>query len=105
MSKLTAGKFLPTRRTPSISTSDLLERIVRGYRDGFFDLKLEKNGQTELLAADVDWDSDKSVERRHRRKIEAQRKKAAAKADLAATGEIAQDAAFIAHAEPMTKIK
>lgn len=36
------GKFLPTRRTPGISTSDLLERIVRGYRTGMFDAKLEK---------------------------------------------------------------
>ncbi|KAL1407129.1 choline-phosphate cytidylyltransferase [Vanrija albida] len=67
------GKFLPTRRTPSISTSDLLERIVRGYRDGFFDSKLEKNGQIELLAADVDWDSDKSVERRQRRAAAAKK--------------------------------
>lgn len=66
-----SGKFLPTRRTPSISTSDLLERIVRGYRDGFFDSKLEKNGQTDLLAADVDWDSDRSVERRERRRLGA----------------------------------
>jgi choline-phosphate cytidylyltransferase len=60
--------FLPTRRTPSISTSDLLERIVRGYRDGFFDSKLEKNGHPELLAADVDWDSSASMEKRERRK-------------------------------------
>ena len=51
------GRFVPTRRTPAISTSDLLERIVRGYRDGFFDSKLEKNGLSELLASDVDWDS------------------------------------------------
>ncbi|WVQ82579.1 hypothetical protein IAT38_004709 [Cryptococcus sp. DSM 104549] len=62
------GRFVPTRRTPSISTSDLLERIVRGYRDGFFDSKLEKNGHPELLAADVDWDSSASVEKRERRK-------------------------------------
>ena len=75
-SRLThAGKFLPTRRTPSISTSDLLERIVRGYRDGFFDSKLEKNGQTDLLAADVDWDSDRSIERRNMRKLAAAKKK------------------------------
>ena len=51
---------MPTRRTPAISTSDLLERIVRGYRDGFFDSKLEKNGHPELIAADVDWDSSAS---------------------------------------------
>jgi choline-phosphate cytidylyltransferase len=61
------GRFVPTRRTPAISTSDLLERIVRGYRDGFFDSKLEKNGHPELLAADVDWDSSGSVERREKR--------------------------------------
>ncbi|WWD22761.1 hypothetical protein CI109_107254 [Kwoniella shandongensis] len=63
-----SGRFVPTRRTPSISTSDLLERIVRGYMDGFFDSKLEKNGHPELLAADVDWDSSASVERREKRK-------------------------------------
>ncbi|WRT63337.1 uncharacterized protein IL334_000242 [Kwoniella shivajii] len=62
-----SGRFVPTRRTPAISTSDLLERIVRGYRDGFFDSKLEKNGHPELLAADVDWDSSASVEKRERR--------------------------------------
>ncbi|KIR69333.1 choline-phosphate cytidylyltransferase [Cryptococcus bacillisporus CA1873] len=62
------GRFVPTRRTPAISTSDLLERIVRGYRDGFFDSKLEKNGHPELLAADVDWDSSASMERREKRK-------------------------------------
>lgn len=62
------GRFVPTRRTPAISTSDLLERIVRGYRDGFFDSKLEKNGHPELLAADVDWDSSASMEKREKRK-------------------------------------
>ncbi|KAL7412127.1 hypothetical protein BDY24DRAFT_342056 [Mrakia frigida] len=36
------GKFLPTRRTPGISTSDLLERIVSEYRDGMFDGKFSK---------------------------------------------------------------
>jgi len=56
---------VPTRRTPAISTSDLIERIVRGYRDGFFDSKLEKNGHPELVAADVDWDS--STEKREER--------------------------------------
>ncbi|WWC67191.1 uncharacterized protein I206_101098 [Kwoniella pini CBS 10737] len=65
------GRFVPTRRTPAISTSDLLERIVRGYRDGFFDSKLEKNGHPELIAADVDWDSSASVEKRERRKEQA----------------------------------
>lgn len=64
---ITVGRFVPTRRTPAISTSDLLERIVRGYRDGFFDSKLEKNGHPELLAADVDWDSSASVEKREKR--------------------------------------
>ena len=29
---------------------------MRGYRDGFFDLKLEKNGHPELLAGDIDWE-------------------------------------------------
>lgn len=62
------GRFLPTRRTPCISTSDLLERIVRGYRDGFFDSKLEKNGHPELMASDVDWDSSASVERQEFRR-------------------------------------
>lgn len=28
------GKFLPTRRTSGISTSELLSRIVEGYRYG-----------------------------------------------------------------------
>jgi hypothetical protein len=41
---LTAGRFLPTRRTPGISTSELLERIVSQYRAGVFDGKLEKVG-------------------------------------------------------------
>lgn len=48
---------------------------MRGYRDGFFDTKLEKNGQTDLLAADVDWDSDRSVERRQQRRLKALSKK------------------------------
>lgn len=38
------GRFLPTRRTPGISTSELLERIVSQYRAGVFDGKLEKVG-------------------------------------------------------------
>ncbi|TYJ57526.1 hypothetical protein B9479_001844 [Cryptococcus floricola] len=69
------GRFVPTRRTPAISTSDLLERIVRGYRDGFFDSKLEKNGHPELAAADVDWDSSASAEKRERRKAALKAKK------------------------------
>ena len=28
------GKFLPTRRTDGVSTSELLQRIVEGYKDG-----------------------------------------------------------------------
>lgn len=64
---------MPTRRTPAISTSDLLERIVRGYRDGFFDSKLFKNGHPELIAADVDWDS--STERREEREKREKREK------------------------------
>jgi choline-phosphate cytidylyltransferase len=53
-----------------------LERIVRGYRDGFFDSKLEKNGHPELMASDVDWDSSAS---NTAGKIAARRKAAAAK--------------------------
>lgn len=70
------GKFVPTRRTPAISTSDLLERIVRGYRDGFFDSKLEKNGHPELVAADVDWDSSASIDKKARRKAATEAMKA-----------------------------
>jgi choline-phosphate cytidylyltransferase len=44
------GKFIPTRRTPGISTSDLLERIIAGYRNCVFDGKLEKMGHAELRA-------------------------------------------------------
>ncbi|WFD29558.1 choline-phosphate cytidylyltransferase [Malassezia sp. CBS 17886] len=43
-----AGKFLPTRRTDGISTSDLMKRIVSMYRDGVLDGKLEKMGDEEL---------------------------------------------------------
>ncbi|KAI6123114.1 hypothetical protein EDD17DRAFT_994613 [Pisolithus thermaeus] len=50
------GKFLPTRRTPGVSTSDLLERIVSGYRNRDFDKKLEKMGHAELKAAGSDFD-------------------------------------------------
>ncbi|KAF8627592.1 hypothetical protein AX17_006165 [Amanita inopinata Kibby_2008] len=50
------GKFLPTRRTPGISTSDLLERIVSGYRNRDFDEKLTKMGRTELRAEGSDFD-------------------------------------------------
>ena len=44
------GKFIPTRRTPGISTSSILERIVKAYRNNDFDMKLEKMGCSELMA-------------------------------------------------------
>ncbi|KIL60710.1 hypothetical protein M378DRAFT_83437 [Amanita muscaria Koide BX008] len=50
------GKFLPTRRTPGISTSDLLERIVSGYRNRDFDAKLANMGHSELCAEGSDFD-------------------------------------------------
>ncbi|GLB44180.1 putative choline-phosphate cytidylyltransferase [Lyophyllum shimeji] len=50
------GKFIPTRRTPGISTSDLLERIVSGYRNRDFDEKLTKMGHAELRAEGSDYD-------------------------------------------------
>ena len=53
------GKFIPTRRTPGISTSSLLERIVKGYRQRDFDKKLEKMGHAELMAQGSDYE-DKS---------------------------------------------
>jgi len=48
------GKFIPTRRTPGVSTSDLLERIVSGYRKRDWDAKLEKMGHPELMAVRSD---------------------------------------------------
>ncbi|KAF8262607.1 hypothetical protein EI94DRAFT_1808545 [Lactarius quietus] len=54
------GKFLPTRRTPGVSTSALLERIVKSYRKRDFDKKLEKMGHTELMAQGSDYE-DKGV--------------------------------------------
>jgi len=53
------GKFIPTRRTPGVSTSDLLERIVSGYRKCDWDTKLEKIGHPELMAAGSDYDSSR----------------------------------------------
>ncbi|KAG6818471.1 hypothetical protein H0H93_004718, partial [Arthromyces matolae] len=50
------GKFIPTRRTPGVSTSDLLERIVSGYRNRDFDDKLTKMGHAELRAEGSDYD-------------------------------------------------
>lgn len=41
------GRFLPTRRTSGISTSELLSRIVEGYRGGDYDNKLEKIGRSD----------------------------------------------------------
>ena len=53
-----AGKFIPTRRTPDISTSDLLERIVSGYRKRDFDEKLAKMGHAELRVEGSDYDDN-----------------------------------------------
>ncbi|KAF8064079.1 cholinephosphate cytidylyltransferase [Lyophyllum atratum] len=50
------GKFIPTRRTPGVSTSELLERIVSGYRKRDFDDKLTKMGHAELRAEGSDYD-------------------------------------------------
>ncbi|KAG2039354.1 hypothetical protein BDR03DRAFT_951727 [Suillus americanus] len=50
------GKFIPTRRTPGVSTSELLERIVSGYRKRDFDTKLEMMGHAELKAEGSDFD-------------------------------------------------
>jgi len=50
------GKFIPTRRTPGISTSTLLERIVKSYRKRDFDKKLEKMGHAELMAQGSDYE-------------------------------------------------
>ncbi|KAG8215285.1 hypothetical protein J3R82DRAFT_8844 [Butyriboletus roseoflavus] len=44
------GQFIPTRRTPGVSTSELLERIVSGYRKRDFDKKLESMGCAALKA-------------------------------------------------------
>jgi len=42
------GKFLPTRRTPGISTTDLVSRMVAQYRSGDFNSKLKKAGNEGL---------------------------------------------------------
>ncbi|KIY69254.1 hypothetical protein CYLTODRAFT_420862 [Cylindrobasidium torrendii FP15055 ss-10] len=59
------GKFIPTRRTPGVSTSELLERIVAGYRRRDFDSKLVKMGHAELCAEGSDYDdmSSRAVSR------------------------------------------
>lgn len=45
-----AGKFLPTRRTDGVSTSELLARIVRTYRSGDLNGKLSKMGEAGLAS-------------------------------------------------------
>jgi choline-phosphate cytidylyltransferase len=50
------GKFIPTRRTPGISTSSLLERLVKGYRQRDFDKKLEEMGHAGLMAQGSDYE-------------------------------------------------
>ncbi|KAI0077693.1 hypothetical protein K474DRAFT_1707164 [Panus rudis PR-1116 ss-1] len=57
------GKFLPTLRTPGISTSDLLARLVSGYRHRVWDKKLEKMGLRDLMAEGSDWDESRGVSR------------------------------------------
>lgn len=57
------GKFLPTRRTPGISTSDLLARLVSGYRHRVFDKKLAKMGMHQLMAEGSDWDESANPSR------------------------------------------
>ncbi|KAH8923859.1 hypothetical protein BT69DRAFT_1281087 [Atractiella rhizophila] len=44
------GMFMPSRRTAGISTSDLLQRIVIGYKEGCYDGKLIKIGHPELAS-------------------------------------------------------
>jgi len=61
------GKFIPTRRTPGVSTSELLERIVSGYRRKDFDNKLEKMGHSELKAEGSDFDDSPTGSRTHSR--------------------------------------
>ncbi|KAG8691296.1 hypothetical protein FRC11_005180 [Ceratobasidium sp. 423] len=47
------GKFLPTRRTPGVSTSDLLKRMVAAYRIGDWDPKLVRSGYPELQSTSM----------------------------------------------------
>ncbi|KAF8599794.1 hypothetical protein BDV93DRAFT_497425 [Ceratobasidium sp. AG-I] len=47
------GKFLPTRRTPGVSTSDLLQRVVAGYRVGEWDNKLLRSGHPDLQSTSM----------------------------------------------------
>lgn len=44
------GRFIPTRRTNGISTSDLLARILKQYKSGQFDKKLVKINQSDLCS-------------------------------------------------------
>ncbi|GAA5824194.1 hypothetical protein JCM5353_000345 [Sporobolomyces roseus] len=44
------GAFLPTKRTGGVSTSEVLQRIVEGYREGDYDGKLRKIGHPELCS-------------------------------------------------------
>lgn len=48
MTSSCTGKFIPTRRTPGISTSALLERIVDMYQGGVMDRKLKGMGRGDL---------------------------------------------------------
>jgi len=57
------GKFIPTRRTPGVSTSSLLQRIVSGYRQRDFDKKLEKMGHAELKAEGSDFEDHRPSSR------------------------------------------
>lgn len=50
------GRFLPTRRTPGVSTSELIERMVKGYRNRMFDPKLVKMGRADLQAEGSEYD-------------------------------------------------
>lgn len=61
LSPSTIGKFLPTRRTPGVSTSELLERIVSGYRHRLFDKKLARMGHAELMAEGSDYDDSSAA--------------------------------------------
>jgi len=63
MPLLCSGKFIPTRRTPGVSTSELLERIVSGYRRRDFDEKLTKMGHAELRAEGSDYDDSRRPSR------------------------------------------
>ena len=67
------GKFIPTRRTPGVSTSELLERIVSGYRNRAFDDKLTKMGHAELRAEGSDYDDQSRAQSRVQSRIQSRR--------------------------------